>query len=297
MKISTFLTDGETKSLDFSLESLRNLDLSLPTLNFSHHFSEQSFLEDAERTEAVITWRFEECWYHQFPQLKTVYTPAAGHEWIKRDPLGQVSIIHGTFHGTILAESLIGALLFMNRRMPAMIKNHRDRNWDRNLQSQTRLLKDQTVIIIGYGNIARTCTSALRPMVARIIGVKRSSDGEGTFQTSQLPNLLPHADHVVLLLPGTTETDRFMNSDLLALMKNGSYIYNFGRGNSLLAEDLLPAMEYLGGAFLDVTEEEPLPPHSALWSHENIFITPHSSCICDDYSKLYIDELIHNLTL
>ena len=185
----------------------------------------------------------------------------------------------------------------MNRRMLAMVKNHQERKWDRNLQSQTKLLKDQTILIIGYGKIAQISERALRPMVKRIIGVKRNSDGQGIFRNSQLPSLLPSADHVVLLLPGTTETDRFMNSKLLSLMKKGSYIYNFGRGNALLAEDLLPALEYLGGAFLDVTEEEPLPPNSALWCHEKIFITPHSSCLCDDYSKLYIDELIDHLTL
>ena len=297
MKISTFLQDSETKSLDFSPEILGSLNSSLPDLNFSHHFSESSFLTDTEQTEVVITWRFEEPWYQKFPRLKTVYTPAAGHDWVKRDPSGKVAIIHGAFHGTILAESLIGALLFMNRRMLAMIKNHQEREWDRNLQSQTKLLKDQTILIIGYGKIAKVCERALRPMVGRIIGVKRSSDGQGIFGASQLPSLLPSADHVVLLLPGTTGTDRFMNSKLLSLMKKGSYIYNFGRGNALLAEDLLPALEYLGGAFLDVTEEEPLPAHSALWCHEKIFITPHSSCLCDDYSKLYIDELIDHLTL
>ena len=295
MKISTFLNDDETEALDFSLKSLRRLDNLLPTACFSHYFSESSFLEDTAQTDIVVTWRFEESWYSQFPKLKTVYTPAAGHEWIKPDHSGRVPVIHGTFHGTILAESLLGALLFMNRRMPALIRNHQERKWDRNLQSQTRLLKNQPVMIIGYGNIARASAKLLRPLVKRIIGVKRSSDEKGIFINSQLPDLLPCADHVVLLLPGTKETDRLMNSDMLSLMKKGSYIYNFGRGNALLSEDLLPAMEYLGGAFLDVTEEEPLPPSSALWSYQNIFITPHSSCLCEDYCDLYINELANHL--
>ena len=97
MRISTFLHDSETKSLDFSPEILGCLDSSLPDLNFSHHFSESSFLTDTEKTEVVITWRFEEPWYQKFPQLKTVYTPAAGHDWVKRDPSGKVVIIHGAF--------------------------------------------------------------------------------------------------------------------------------------------------------------------------------------------------------
>ena len=84
MRISTFLHDSETKSLDFSPEILGCLDSSLPDLNFSHHFSESSFLKDTEKTEVVITWRFEEPVSNS--KLKTVYTPAAGHDWVKRDP-------------------------------------------------------------------------------------------------------------------------------------------------------------------------------------------------------------------
>ncbi|MAI41614.1 MAG: NAD(P)-dependent oxidoreductase [Candidatus Azotimanducaceae bacterium] len=295
MKISTLLNDSETEALHFSPESLRSLDVALPNAELSHHSSEQSFLEDSAQTDIVVTWRFRELWYPHFPRLKRIYTPAAGHDWIESDPLDRVPIIYGTFHGSILAESLLGALLFMNRRMPAMIKNHRERKWDRNLQSRTKLIKDQTVLILGYGNIARFCKSALEPLVKQIIGVRQKADGDGVFRNTELPTLLPNADHVVLLLPGTTSNDRFMNDERLSLMKPGSYIYNFGRGNALLAQDLLPAMKHLGGAFLDVTEEEPLPTKSALWSHENIFITPHSSCMCDNYRDLYISELIDHL--
>ena len=78
-------------------------------------------------------------------------------------------------------------------------------------------------------------------------------------------------------------------------MKPGSYIYNFGRGNSLTTADLLAALPHLGGAFLDVTDEEPLPTDSPLWKQDNVFLTPHSSCIYSEYMPMFIDEVISKI--
>jgi phosphoglycerate dehydrogenase-like enzyme len=86
-----------------------------------------------------------------------------------------------------------------------------------------------------------------------------------------------------------------MNPERLALMKAGSYIYNFGRGNSLNTNDLLTSLDHLGGAFLDVTDEEPLPRNSPLWDSSNVMITPHSSCIYHEYKSLFINEVIDDL--
>ena len=106
---------------------------------------------------------------------------------------------------------------------------------------------------------------------------------------------LPRADHVILLLPGTSGTDRFMNPDRLAKMKPGAFIYNFGRGNALHSADLVSYWSHLGGAFLDVTDEEPLPNDSPLWQLENLMITPHSSCVYQDYKSAFLNEAIGNM--
>ena len=296
MKIATFLIDNDARSLSFSSSDLDRLHLALPTAEIEHYETETSFLENGSDADIVLAWQFEASWYDRFPNLKTIYTPAAGRDWIAPAPKDNIDVVHGTFHGPILAESLLGALLFMNHRMPAMIRNHRDCAWDRNIQTGTRLLREQTVLIIGLGNIGSYCATMLTPLVKQVVGVRRSAIDTNTLTINDLPQLLPEADHVVMLLPGVTETDRFMNTKRLSLMKQGSYIYNFGRGNSLIAEDLLPVIAHLGGAFLDVTEEEPLPPTSPLWKHEKIFITPHSSCLYADYTSRYLDEVIQNLT-
>ena len=295
MKIATFLTDDEADSLHFNAEDLTPLKQAFPEATIRHHQTSATFLEDAQDVDTVLTWHFEANWYRNFPNLTAIYTPAAGGDWVAEDPSGSIPVVHGSFHGPILAESLLSALLFMNHRMPAMIRNHQARQWDRKLQGGTRLLATQSILIIGMGNIGAYCAKLLAPLAREIIGVRQRADAN-TKGVSELPQLLPNADHVILLLPGIDETNRFMNKESLAHMKQGSYIYNFGRGNSLHAVDLIPALDRLAGAFLDVTETEPLPAGSPLWEHEKVFITPHSSCMYEDYTERYMMEVISQMT-
>lgn len=264
------------------------------------HDSADSLLSAGPQVEYVLTWDFEATWYQRFPRLRCVFTPAAGDDWARPDPSGRVPVSHGSYHGELMSESVLSALLFMNHRMPQMIRNHDRRGWDRVTQGKSRLLSGQSVLIVGYGHIGERCARVISPHVREVIGVRRDpslSNGAPipVRSMSELPELLPRSDHVVMLLPGGAATDRFMNADRLSLMKPGGFIYNFGRGNSLVEKDLIPALVHLGGAFLDVTEEEPLPQDSLFWSHEGVFVTPHSSAIFEDYRRLFIEEVCEHL--
>ncbi|MEM7364890.1 MAG: NAD(P)-dependent oxidoreductase [Pseudomonadota bacterium] len=264
------------------------------------HFDTESLLAAADRADHVLTWDFDSGWYSQFPKLKIVFTPAAGDDWARPDPSGRVPVSHGSYHGELMCESVLSAILFMNHRMPQMIRNFARREWDRTTQGESRLLSRQSVLIVGYGHIGEICAEVLTPHVREVIGVRRRPDQSEeaeirVYGMSELVDLLPLADHVVMLLPGGRDTDQFMNAERLARMKGGAFIYNFGRGNSLTTKDLLPQLDHLGGAFLDVTEEEPLPQDSPLWRQDNVFITPHSSAIFEDYRRLFIEEVCARL--
>lgn len=279
-------------------------DFSFRDTQVISHRDETSFLASAERANVVLTWDFPATWYAQCPNLEIVMTPAAGTDWVEPDPNRRVKTVHGRFHGSLLAESLLSAILFMNHQMPAMLDNFNKREWDRNLQTKSRLLSTQTVLIIGMGNIGTYCANIIATLGTRVIGIKRNvlsdvlSDTQKNIELAgvdDLPNLLPIADHVVLLLPGTPDTEGFMHDKRLQLCKPNAYIYNFGRGNALRSVDLINHWDRLGGAFLDVIDEEPLPPESPLWQLDNIMITPHSSCVYADYRGGFIQEVIEYL--
>ncbi len=246
------------------------------------------FLSAAAGVELALTWDWDAAWYEHCPNLKTIMTPAAGADWVQPDPNGRVQIVHGTFHGPMLAESLLQALLFMNHGGPAMLRNFTAQAWDRNLQRTSRMLRQQKVLIIGLGQIGRHCERLIAGTGAEVAGIRRHN-------VHRLDSLLPTADHVVLLLPGNAETAGFMNAARLQLMKDGAFVYNFGRGNVLPVEDLLTELPRLGGAFLDVTEPEPLPDSSPLWHAPNVMITPHSSCVYTEYRALFVAEVADQL--
>ncbi|MDZ7841286.1 MAG: NAD(P)-dependent oxidoreductase [Gammaproteobacteria bacterium] len=301
MELHTCLA-SDVSAFDFKRSDLVRLEEDLPGVNLRFHETTAGFLAAGTAAEYVLTWEFDAAWYARFLHLKKIFTPAAGRDWVAADPRGSVEVIHGTFHGRLLGESLLGAMLFMNRRMPDMIRNFERRKWDRNIQQDCRLLANQTVLILGLGRIGGECARLLLALGARVVGIKRDPSspppglaGVDVRSASELDATLPEADHVAVLLPAGAGTDRILDETRLRKCRPGAYIYNFGRGNAVASDDLARAADHIGGAFLDVTDREPLDSSSPLWSLNNIMITPHSSCIYREYKEAFVEEVIAHL--
>ena len=299
MEIHTSLRSS-VKAFDFNEEDYKSLKEAFPQAKIKNHDSYGSLKRSGEKARFLLTWNLSSKDYQLFPNLKAVITPAAGNDWVKPDPENKVPVIYGTFHGEMLEESILGAVLFMNQKMNLMVKNYRNQAWDRNIQSQCRLMKNQTLLIIGHGNVGKHCSSLFKRMGLNVLAINRSGGNEerekGVFGREFLHVLLPKADHIVLTLPGEESNKGFLNKQLLLLCKPGAFIYNFGRGSALRSEALESAIDHLGGVFLDVTETEPLARDSQLWGNEKIMITPHSSCVYKEYKPLFVDEVIERLS-
>ena len=100
-----------------------------------------------------------------------------------------------------------------------------------------------------------------------------------------LPERLAEADVVASFMPSTPETRGLANAEFFAAMKPGAFFANGGRGDLVVADDLVAALEsgHLAGAAVDVTDPEPLPATSPLWGAPNMLITPHvSGCLPDN---------------
>ena len=135
------------------------------------------------------------------------------------------------------------------------------------------------MLIVGYGAIARRLVELLAPFGIEIQAVRRSPRGDEpvpTFGMDRLETLLPEADYVVNVLPANTDSDRLFDTERFAAMKPGALFINIGRGTTVDQDALLAALPRLGGAYLDVTDPEPLPKDHALWSEAKVVITPHT---------------------
>jgi phosphoglycerate dehydrogenase-like enzyme len=181
------------------------------------------------------------------------------------------------------AQHLLAMITGLARQLPwAHSVQQTDRSWPMlPIRSASRLLNGQTVLLLGYGAIARRVIELLTPLHMNLIAVRRTVTGTETIPVSDLSrvdDLLTTADHVVNILPANEETQHFLNARRLASLKRGAIVYNIGRGVTMDQDALIRELVdgRVAAAYLDVTDPEPLPPDHPLWRAPNCFITPHT---------------------
>ncbi len=175
-------------------------------------------------------------------------------------------------HNASTAELAVTLTLASLRGIPGFVGDQAEGHWN---QGWRTALADKTVLIVGYGDIGRDIERRMVPFEVDVLRVARTRrDGVDTLD--DLPDLLPRADVVVLILPGTSETKGLVDAGFLAAMKQDALLVNVARGPVVVTDDLLAALdEGRIRAALDVTDPEPLPPEHPLWSAPNVLITPH----------------------
>lgn len=264
--------------------------------------TDAELLAELPLAEAAVVWRFRAEWYARAPRLRYLFTPSAGREPFDPEPSGRVTLHFGRFHGALMAESLLGMVLFMNRKLGLAVAAQSERRWDRSPYSACRRLHGQVALIIGFGAIGQHCGRLLSGLGVVVHGLRRRARAANPpaarlFTPEQRLEAVALADHVVCVLPGDTGTDHFLDAAAFAAMKPEAVVYNLGRGNAIDPEALGAALRTgrIAGAFLDVVPDEPLPASSPLWSAPNLYLTPHASAISRDYLDLYFDELASEL--
>jgi phosphoglycerate dehydrogenase-like enzyme len=140
-------------------------------------------------------------------------------------------------------------------------------------------LADSKVAIVGYGSIGRTIHRLLEGFALKsVVAFTRSSHLSDNFSRplSELDEVLPSLDVVILILPLNDESQGLFNARRLALMKDGATLVNVARGQIVDTDALISELEKGRlSAGLDVTDPEPLPDGHPLWRTKNCIITPH----------------------
>jgi phosphoglycerate dehydrogenase-like enzyme len=169
------------------------------------------------------------------------------------------------------------------------------------LRSKSDILGPKsTVLLVGYGAIARRLAELLAPFRAHVIAFRRTVRGDENVMTrpiGELDQYLPTGDHVVNILPASSETANYFDAERLSRFKRGGHFYNIGRGDTVDQSALVAALHsgVIGSAYLDVTSPEPLPRDHPLWIAPNCFITPHTAGGTDDEAERQIAHFAENL--
>lgn len=185
-------------------------------------------------------------------------------------------------YGQSVSEHMFAMTLAMMKRLPAYRDCQREHTWT-DLGPVTTFV-DAQVLVIGAGDIGTHFAQLCTAMGAHVCGMRRSAvEPAGPFERmatmDALHEELGRADIVFSVLPSCDSTRGLADAAFFSACKPGAYFANGGRGDLVVAPDLIAALEsgHIAGAALDVTSPEPLPADDPLWDAPNCFITPHVS--------------------
>ena len=227
--------------------------------------------------------------YHpieDFPNLRFIQLTSAGYDRVDMDYIKAHGIeIHNAkgVYSVPMAEFAVAGVLQLYKKSRFFCENQKRHKWEKHRGLLE--LRGKTVLIVGCGDVGTECARRFKAFGCRVLGVNRSARENPAFDAirplSELDALLPEADVAVLTLGLSDETRRLMNAERLDKMKPGAVLVNIARGALVDTQALIDALPRLGGAALDVFEEEPLPEDSPLWDAENVILTPHNSFVGD----------------
>lgn len=206
--------------------------------------------------------------------VKVIQTLTAGFDNVQPFmPVNATLCNAAGVHDDATSELAVLLTLSVLRDMPRSYKAQQDRHWETYF---SRSLADKTVLLIGYGNVGKAAEKRLLGFGCKVIPVARTAR-DHVRAISDLPNLIPSADVVMLIVPNNPGTVNLVDAKFLASMKDDSVLVNVARG-VVVDTDALVAELKTGriSAALDVTEPEPLPADHPLWTLPNVIITSHN---------------------
>jgi phosphoglycerate dehydrogenase-like enzyme len=191
-------------------------------------------------------------------------------------PAGITLANAATVHEASTAELTVGLILASQRGIPDFVRAERTGEW---LQSQRPSLADRRVLLIGYGGVGAAIEARLQPFEVELTRVASSAreDERGRIHgIDELPELLPHAEIVIVVVPLTDGTRGLIDDAFLAALPDDALVVNVARGpvadTDALVEHATSGRIRLA---LDVTDPEPLPADHPLWSLSNVLVSPH----------------------
>ena len=229
----------------------------------------------------------------QMSSLEVVQTLTAGVDNLRSAVPDGVTLCNGRgIHDTSTAELALTLILASLRGIPDWVRAQDRHEWRPGWRPA---LADKRVLLVGYGAIGEAIERRLLPFEVEVTRVARSAR-EGVHAIADLPQLLPHADVVVLVVPLTDETHGLVDARFLAAMPDGALLVNVSRG--LVVDNPPLVAELTAGrlrAAVDVVDPEPVPEDHPFWDAPGLLVSPHvggaSSAMWPRAHRLVRDQL------
>lgn len=263
---------------------------------------------DKEETEILITYgNFEDAVtveeLEQLPNLKWIHVLSSGTEQLPANYTKEQSILVTSskgIHAIPISEYVIAALLYFAKRIPDFRRLQERMQWS--YSEEMFEIHEKTLAVLGTGYIGSEIAKKAKALGMNVIGVNRSgrdTDGfDRIVKMKRLKEILPDCDYVCSALPSTEETRNLIDHGMIRHMKEEVVFINVGRGDLVVEEDLIQALQSgkIAGAALDVFREEPLENGHPFWRMENVLVTPHASARTSRYMERALSIFLNNFS-
>lgn len=241
------------------------------------------------------------------PGVRWVHSISAGVEHLPLDRMAERGIWLTNSAGayaTAMAEYALGAAMMLARGFPRWAEGQRERRWLED-DEELSLLRGKRLGVVGYGAVGREVAAGARALGMEVWATKRTplfvlgEPLDRLLPATGLHELLSACDVVVLCASLNRTTRHLIGEAELGAMKPTAMLINVARGGLIDEDALVRALREGGirGAVLDVTDTEPLPSDSALWTTPNLIVTPHVSGHATESWRAAVGFFCRNLEL
>lgn len=238
-----------------------------------------------ENVDAIIAWTLPDNALETYPNVKAIFSVGAGVDQLQPDKIPDSIKLVRLIDPSLTQQMqtyVLSSVMMIHRDHFLYQTQKAQKTWQ---QHKVALPHECTISILGLGELGKAVASQLSALGFNVNGWSRSAkqlDGVSTFHGQQgLQDMLALTDILVSLLPLTDETKGMINADTLAQLPQGASVINAGRGEQIVDEDLLAALDsgHIQYAILDVFKHEPLSESHPYWTHPRVHITPHIASI------------------
>ena len=270
---------------------------------FIHLSEEEKLSIEHEEVDIIIcNWFFKYHSLKEFKKLKYIQLLSAGYNGITLEEAERYGIvIHNAknVYSIPISEFVVGNILQFYKNGYYFFENKKKHMWEKCRNLQELYLKN--VLIVGTGSIGHEIAIRMNAFTPSVYGCNRTVKEDVLFKKifplESLAEIVAEMDIVILSVAMTNETDHLINSKILSKMKHNSLIVNVSRGGIIDEEALIDSLikHDIGGAILDVFEEEPLGESSRFWNMDNVIITPHNAFVSESNNNRLREVVFSNL--
>ncbi|WP_276270699.1 D-2-hydroxyacid dehydrogenase [Haloarcula litorea] len=280
-RIAVHESVGTVCPLDAVVESLSAAPVPVETVGDDDPLSE---------TDCVVTFGPREAFY----DAAWVHGVRAGYDDFDTDAYAasDTALTNSTgIHGDTVPETVVGYLTAFARRLHVYRDRQADRAWTHEPYDAPFTLTGERVCVVGLGTIGQGVVDRVTALGMDAVGVRRSGDPapgvERVYTPDDVEAAVADARFVVLAVPLTDGTEGLIDAAVLAAMPDDGYLVNVARGDVVVEDALLSALEEgtIAGAAVDAYWEEPLPEEHPLWAYENAILTPHCAAATNRYHE------------